>query len=105
LAYLFGSITRRNRVRDIDVAIYAAPILEFEEFLKLGAKLELELKIPLDLVQIQELKPTFRYKILRFGQPIIIKDKKLHNSLISQALSEINALKIMKKQIQIKGTT
>jgi predicted nucleotidyltransferase len=103
LAYLFGSITRRNRVRDIDIAIYALPILEFEEFLKLGAKLEMELNIPLDLVQIQDLKPAFRYRILRDGKAIIMKDKKLHHILLYQTLSEIHTIQIIKSKFKSKA--
>jgi predicted nucleotidyltransferase len=96
LAYLFGSFLRRNKVRDIDVAIYTVPALEFEEFLRLGVRIELEISMPVDVVQIQELDPAFRYKVLRQAEKIIIKDGKLHNILESQALSEISSLKISK---------
>lgn len=96
LAYLFGSFLRRNKVRDIDVAIYTVPALEFEEFLRLGVRIELEINMPVDIVQIQELDPAFRYKVLRQGEKIIIKDGKLHNILESQALSELSSLKISK---------
>lgn len=48
LAWLFGSLTRRNSVRDIDVAIHAEPKIEFREFLDLGAQIELGLGIPVD---------------------------------------------------------
>lgn len=97
LAYVFGSFIRRNKVRDLDVAIYAAPPLEFDEFLKFGARIEQEIKMPVDLVQIRDLSSAFRYKVIKYGQPIVLKDRKLHNILKAQALSELSSVQIAKR--------
>jgi len=70
LAWLFGSLTRRDSVRDIDVAIQAEPELEFGEFLDLGAQIELELGIPVDLVEIDKVPESLRVNILKNGIPI-----------------------------------
>jgi len=40
LAYIFGGFTRRNVVRDIDVAVYAVPAFSFSEILKLNVNVE-----------------------------------------------------------------
>ena len=40
LAYIFGDFTRRNVVRDIDVAVYAFPAFSFSELVKLNANVE-----------------------------------------------------------------
>jgi predicted nucleotidyltransferase len=93
LAYLFGSVTRRSRVRDIDLAVYTIPLLSFREFLRLGTRVELKLGIPIDLVQLQDMNPAFRLKILRHGLPLII-DRQLHHRLISQSFSELMDFKI-----------
>ncbi|MFB0561210.1 MAG: nucleotidyltransferase family protein [Candidatus Lokiarchaeia archaeon] len=93
LAYLFGSVTRRSRVRDIDLAVYTIPPLSFREFLRLGTRVELKLGIPIDLVQLQDMNPAFRLKILRHGLPLII-DRQLHHRLISQSFSELMDFKI-----------
>jgi predicted nucleotidyltransferase len=37
-AWIFGSFTRRDSVRDIDVAIHAEPELTFKEYLNLTRK-------------------------------------------------------------------
>jgi len=74
IAYIFGSFARRNNVRDIDLAIYSAPRLSFGEVLKFGSRIELELGIPVDLVQLQDLSPAFRYKVLRHGLLVVTKD-------------------------------
>ncbi len=93
LAYLFGGITRRRRVRDVDVAVYATPPFSLERLLSVGAELEISLRVPVDLVQLQDLNPSFRLRVLRSGIPVIL-DKPLHYRLISQAISEIEDVKI-----------
>jgi len=93
LAYLFGGITRRRRVRDVDVAVYATPPFSLERLLSVGAELEIALGVPVDLVQLQDLDPSFRLRVLRSGIPVIL-DKPLHYRLISQAISEIEDIKI-----------
>jgi predicted nucleotidyltransferase len=76
LAWLFGSLTRRDSVRDIDVAIQAEPELTFGEFLDLGAQIELELGVPVDLVEISKVPASLKENILRNG--MLIKGTKTH---------------------------
>lgn len=66
-ALLFGSFTRRGSVRDIDIAIYAEPELAFKDFLDLNAQIELELGIPVDLVDIAKVPASLKENILRNG--------------------------------------
>jgi len=40
LAYIFGGFTRRNVLRDIDVAVYAVPAFSFSELVKLNVNVE-----------------------------------------------------------------
>jgi len=96
LAYFFGSLIQREKIRDLDIAIYTIPMLTFEELLNLGVQLEIELKLPVDLIQIPDLNASFRSKILSTGKPIIIKDTNLHHILLSQALSEFASFRIAK---------
>lgn len=70
LAWLFGSVTRRDRVRDIDVAVHAVPKLPFKDFLNLNVQLELELGVPVDLVEIADAPESLRENILKNGIPI-----------------------------------
>jgi len=94
LAFVFGSFTRRNSLRDIDLAMYAAPPLSFDELLSLGARIELELNLPVDLVQLQDLDPAFRLKVLRDASRILMKDKQLHQRLLALASDEFQGLKM-----------
>lgn len=73
------------------MAIYST--LSFSELLDLNARLELELRLPLDIVQLQNLSPGFRLEVLLKGYPIVI-DRELHWELISQAFSELQDFKI-----------
>lgn len=98
LVFWFGSSLSREYARDIDIAIYAVPRLEFDELLKLGSELEFELKIPVDLVQLSDLNPAFRLKILQHGKPIL--DNGFGKRLIPLAYSELCDLKLSKKSFK-----
>jgi Predicted nucleotidyltransferases len=63
LAWVFGSFTRREKIRDIAIAIYAEPELSFNEYLTLNADLELELGLPVDLVEITKAPAELRQRI------------------------------------------
>ena len=88
LAIIFGSITRRNSIRDIDICIHSAPTLNFPELLNLNAQIELDLGIPVDLVELTALSPSFRVNILKNGT-LIKGQKTLLNQLLNQARSAV----------------
>ena len=88
LAIIFGSITRRNNIRDIDICIHSAPTLNFQELLNLNAQIELDLGIPVDLVELTALSPSFRVSILKNGT-LIKGQKTLLNQLLNQACSAV----------------
>jgi len=88
LAIIFGSLTTRNNIRDIDICIHSTPKLNFKELLNLNAQIELDLGIPVDLVELTNLTLTFQTNILKDG--ILIKGQKaLFNNLLNQAQSEL----------------
>jgi len=69
-AWVFGSFTRRDSIRDIDVAIRVEPELPFKEYLNLNAQIELELGIPVDLVEITKAPKSLKENILKNGTKI-----------------------------------
>jgi len=88
LAIIFGSLTTRNNIRDIDLCIYSTPTLNFKELLNLNAQIELDLGMPVDLVELTNLTLTFQTNILKDG--ILIKGQKaLFNNLLNQAQSKL----------------
>ena len=40
LAWLFGSMTRRNTIRDVDLAVYFDPQPAFDDFLQINSEIE-----------------------------------------------------------------
>jgi predicted nucleotidyltransferase len=88
LAIIFGSLTTRNNIRDIDLCIHSIPKLNFKELLNLNAQIELDIGIPVDLVELTNLAQTFQTNILKDG--ILIKGQKtLSNNLLNQAQSRL----------------
>ncbi len=67
LAWLFGSLTRRDSVRDVDIAIYSEPELSFKELLNLNVEIELELGLPVDMVEIAKAPESLRENIFVKG--------------------------------------
>lgn len=74
LAIVFGSLTTREYIRDIDVCIVSDPKLTLKELLDLNAEMELEVGVPVDLVEMENLPETLRANVARNG--IIIKSSK-----------------------------
>jgi predicted nucleotidyltransferase len=66
-AWIFGSFTRSNSFRDIDVAIQTKSELDFKEYLYFNADIELELGVPVDLVEIANAPVSLRENILKNG--------------------------------------
>jgi len=93
LAIVFGSFVDLESFRDIDLAIYSRN--ESLNYLaRLGARLELELEIPIDVVPLKDLEPRFRWKILRKGIIIVEKKSGLYEALLNITLDELENLAI-----------
>jgi predicted nucleotidyltransferase len=84
LAIIFGSLTTRSNIRDIDLCIHSTPKLNFKEFLNLNAQIELDIGIPIDLVELTSLSSSLQISILKNGT-IIKGQKPLLNKLLNQA--------------------
>lgn len=105
IAIIFGSILERNKIRDIDIAIYSIPNLNIEDLLALSDKIEEIVNIPIDVIPLTEIMPYMRYKIMNKGMRIIVKDKKLFNEIRNVAFSEFQEMKYMlsKRKISEKS--
>jgi len=99
IAVLYGSATRRKLVRDIDIAVYMEPEPTLKQLLILEAKLEREIKIPVELRLITHLHPETAYKALTKGVKIVVKDPLLLNALTTMMLGQIQDMKIKYKTI------
>ena len=92
LAVVFGSFTRYNTIRDIDLAVYmvgftdAFDVLEYCE--ELSSKLSSIIGIPVDVVPLQYSRDSVFNETLIHGTPIIMRDPRLYEALRLLALDQ-----------------
>jgi predicted nucleotidyltransferase len=92
LALVFGSLTTRHSVRDVDVCIYSVPTMDFKELLGINARVELDIGIPVDISELSNLPPSLGIDILRHG--ILLKGSRSFSyQLLDQAYSELMSIK------------
>lgn len=99
LGIVFGSFVDMDCFRDIDIAIYINGREELDKILGIGVRLEEELGIPVDIVPLQSVSPTFRLKILRDGI-IVVEEPGIFEALLQQALDELTIMKF--EEISLK---
>ena len=66
-AWIFGSFTESGGIRDIDIAVDTTPEFSFKEYLSLNTRLELEVRVPVDLVELSKALPALKANILKNG--------------------------------------
>ena len=93
LAIVFGSFTTLESFRDVDIAVYSLDT-SLDYLAKLGAKLELGLGIPVDIVPITELDPYFKHNILTKGRIILEKAPGTYEALLREAEDETTAIEL-----------
>ncbi len=96
VAILFGSILRRDVVRDIDIAVYGSS-RDLDTILRIGWELEDLLKMPVDVVPLEELSPRFRMAVLTRGLPITIKSSADYTELIKITVAELEDIEIIER--------
>ena len=102
IAILFGSATRRNLVRDLDIGMYFRKKPDLMEICKLIIELEDLTGIPVDLIPLDEAPPKLLQKIISQGIIITVKDARLPSELTKKALAEIMDIKLKLRMNLIK---
>ncbi len=103
IALAFGSILRRDKVRDIDIAVHASPEIDLFGLLTLGSKLEDSVGIPIDVSPLTEIAPCMRYQVIARGIRIVVRDERLLNEMMSASFSECQELKLLVAHHQGNG--
>ncbi len=98
-AYVFGSFLYREFIRDLDLMIFYLPKLKFRDYLSIGTKIEKNIKIPIDLVQFQDLSYSLKMNILTKGNPLIIRNQEIISQQKVLALIERNELLFYQKEV------
>jgi predicted nucleotidyltransferase len=86
---LFGSATRREIVRDIDVLVHAKRKFDFRELSRISLELEEELGVPVDLVTSDQVYPQILYKALINGVYVMVRDKRELVEVYERALADL----------------
>ncbi|MEM1744126.1 MAG: nucleotidyltransferase domain-containing protein [Candidatus Nezhaarchaeales archaeon] len=93
LAIIFGGFVEMESFRDVDVAVYAGSReLDLDAVIKLSVKLEERLGIPVDVVPLNLVSPSFRHYILTKGKVVLEKRSGFYEELLLRTLDELALL-------------
>ena len=93
LAIIFGSFVEMEYFRDVDVAVYAGSReLDLDAVIKLSVELEERLRIPVDVIPLNVVSPSFRHYILTRGEVVLEKRPGLYEALLMRTLDELAVL-------------
>lgn len=101
LAFLFGSVTRRSIVRDVDVMVYFKSEPDLRDIIRLSNLLEDSVGIPVDVVPLRYAPPKLRLKAMLEGVRLLVRDERLLYGLMTCALSEAGDVEIKLRSLSI----
>ncbi|NWF55364.1 MAG: nucleotidyltransferase domain-containing protein [Syntrophaceae bacterium] len=90
-AYLYGSFTREERFRDVDVAVYLKnPIPSpLQAELRLEAELAERIeKYPVELRVLNQAPLSFRYRVIKEGIVLVIRDEDFRCKFVESTLRD-----------------
>ncbi|HDI74383.1 MAG TPA: nucleotidyltransferase domain-containing protein [Thermoprotei archaeon] len=104
VAIIYGSFTRRNFFRDIDIAVYTGGLIEdslrFEN--ELCLKLTEATRVQVDVRVLDEAPAWFRLKVAREGIVIYEKFPGAYSLFLKEAVGDYQDLKLKYKYINLK---
>jgi predicted nucleotidyltransferase len=100
VAVLFGSILRRNIIRDLDVGVFMNPEPNLKRIAEISGILEDALGLPVDIIPLNWASPKLKLKALSNSVKIIVRDSNLYTSLLKEALSEAMDLDLKIKYME-----
>ena len=92
LAIIFGSFIELSSFRDMDIAVYSLNTT-LNYLTELAVKIEEKLKIPVDVVPINNLPSKFKHYVLIKGLVILEKNPGLYEALLSQVTDELTLMR------------
>ncbi|MCR6692201.1 MAG: nucleotidyltransferase domain-containing protein [archaeon YNP-LCB-003-016] len=100
VAVLFGSILRRNFIRDLDVGVFMNPEPNLKRIAEISGILEDALGLPVDIIPLNWASPKLKLKALLNSVKLIVGDSNLYTSLLKEALSEAMDLDLKIKYME-----
>ncbi|MEM3941918.1 MAG: nucleotidyltransferase domain-containing protein [Desulfurococcaceae archaeon] len=93
LAIIFGSFVEMGAFRDVDGYVHVSSReLDLDAVIKLSVELEERLRIPVDVISLNVVSPSFRYYILTRGEVVLEKRSGLYEALLMRTLDELAVL-------------
>lgn len=89
-AYMHGSFLAEDRFKDIDIAVYLDPLppSPLEAELELEAQLNNVVKrYPIDIRILNRASLSFRYNVIKNGQPIVVNNDNIRSDFVETTLS------------------
>lgn len=108
-AILFGSMVKGHSTSrsDVDIAIYVKDNLSYERLLDLIFSISSGLRIPEDKVDILVLSDDtpyeLRYRVLRDGVIILVRDENLFKRYRDKSISLYLDFKVFEEKLDLKG--
>jgi len=88
-AYAHGGFVERRFFRDVDVAVWLRdPSRAFYYAVELSARLEAEVKLPVDLQVLNEAPLPFRFHVFTRGRLLFSRDEGLRSRLVDETVRE-----------------
>jgi len=88
LAIIYESFVELSSFRDIDIAVYSLNTT-LSYLVELAVKIEEKVKIPIDIVPINDLSTKFKQYVLTRGLVVFERTPGLYEALLSQATDEL----------------
>ncbi len=89
-AYVHGSFATEDNFNDIDIAVFLdrIPDSPLQTELVLEAELENAVRdFPMDVRVLNNSPLSFRYNVIRFGQPLLVNDDDIRSDFVETVIS------------------
>jgi len=89
-AYIHGSFFSGDRFKDIDIAVYLKPPFPSSLQVELDMEAELGKKVkryPVEVRVLNQAPLSFRYNVIKHGEPIVVADDDLRCDFMEATLS------------------
>jgi predicted nucleotidyltransferase len=96
-AYVHGGFVKRELFRDVDVAVWIGEHEDpFKYEVDLSSKVEVELKVPVDIHVLNEAPVTFKYAVFTEGRLLFSRDEKARVEVVDEAVREYADLRMLR---------
>ena len=97
-AYIYGGFVKRDKFRDVDIAIWVEdPSRAHEYEVDLAVKLSLTLGIPVDVHVLNEAPLPFKYSVFSEGRLLFSRDERKRVEVVDETIREYIDVLILRR--------